>query len=363
MNFYSCYNLFVKERGKIMTKRKLNIEFIRIFAVIMTISIHVSNLYLNSFGNIPNSFFGFGAVFNSFARVCVPLFFMISGAFALEKEFDRKKYFERIFKFLIILIAWSAIYYFCKSGFGIKNLGKVITNSFFNANMTSRHLWYMYPLIGIYLALPFIQNMCKNMSRELENLFLILWFCLSGLSVAFLPLAKFITKTDIEISYPVPLLNSAYYLGYFIAGHILYKRFKNIELSKKQNILLIFGYILSSSASAIITYFVSLKINRLCEPTGWYKSALIILATAFIFILFANKEKAFKSPIISLFSSQTFGIYLSHMLFLNIIKKCIVITDINPLISVPVITLIVYLASWIFSLILSKIPLLKKLIA
>ena len=35
-----------------MKERKINIEFIRVFAIIMTIVIHVSNVYIYSFRNM-----------------------------------------------------------------------------------------------------------------------------------------------------------------------------------------------------------------------------------------------------------------------------------------------------------------------
>ena len=112
--------------------------------------------------------------------------------------FDKKSYLYKAFKFVGILAIWSVIYYFTKNGFEFEGIGKVIANSFFNADMTSRHLWYMYPLIAIYIALPFLQNMCKNLNKEAENLFMILWFLLSGLSFIYMPLAEFITKSNIN---------------------------------------------------------------------------------------------------------------------------------------------------------------------
>ena len=44
---------------------------------------------------------------------------------------------------------------------------------------TKRHLWFMYAIIGIYIVLPFVQKMCKNLSKVEENLFMVLWafFC------------------------------------------------------------------------------------------------------------------------------------------------------------------------------------------
>mgnify|MGYP003319882956 CR=1 FL=1 len=115
-----------------MAERKINIEFIRVFSILMTIVIHVSNNYIRSFGEITNTYFFTAVVFNSLSRVCVPLFFMIGGIFALGKEYDRKRYFERIKKFIIVLVVWSIIYYLTRNGFNFDNALKVFVNSFFN---------------------------------------------------------------------------------------------------------------------------------------------------------------------------------------------------------------------------------------
>lgn len=345
-----------------MTNRKLNIEFIRIFAMVMTICIHVSNNYLRAFDEISQGDFFVSVIFNSLSRVCVPLFFMISGAFAIGKEYNRKTYFEKILKFVLILAVWNLIYFITRNGFNLGKMGKAAAACFFNAEMTSRHLWYMYALIGLYIALPFIQNMCKNMSRELENLFLILWFCLSGLTLIFLPLASFITKTKVAITYPIPLINSAYYLGYFIGGHILYKRFKDIKFDNRKNLICVAAYLGAMLITIIATYFISLKRGYAIEQTGWYRGALIIIASFAIFTLFVTKGDSFKANAISVFSKQTFGIYLIHIIFLDIIKHFFHLPDFNPLIAIPLLTAAIYVCSWGSCFVISKIPILKNLI-
>lgn len=345
-----------------MTNRKLNIEFIRIFSVIMVISIHVANVYIRRFDSVSQGYFLTATISSSLSRVCVPLFFMISGAFMGDKEFDKKSYFNKIFKFIGILAIWSIIYYFTKNGFEFEGVEKVIANSFFNADMTSRHLWYMYPLIAIYIALPFIQNMCKNLSKESENLFIILWFLLSGLSFIYIPLAEFITKGNITLEYPVPLINSAYYVGYFVSGHILYKRFKDVSFNKKQNLICIGIYLVSTLITILSTYFISLKVGNAISPPTWYRGALVIIASFAVFLLIIANKDSFKAPFIYTLSKHTFGIYLIHMIFLNIIKKTVTVAELNPVIAIPVITATVYICSLISCMLLSKIPFIKKVI-
>ncbi len=342
-----------------MKERKLSIEFIRIFAVFLTIMIHVSNIYIYSFDKISNANYLIAIIYNSIARICVPLFFMISGIFLINEEYNFNKYINRIKKFLILLVIWSMIYVLIYHRDDFLN---TFVNSLFNANKSSRHLWFMYAIIGIYIALPFIQNMCKNLSKEQENLFLILWMFFSGGVVIFVPFARLITNTGIDISYPIPIINSTYYLGYFISGHILYERYYKQRNNIKNNIIYFLTFILATLITIILTYVYSIKNNSVYDSFLWYRSIFIIIASFTIFLLIITNEKIFNNKIILGVSSLSFGIYLLHVLFLIILKKNVNIIIYNALWIIPLVTFMIYLCSFLGCLIIKKIPIINKLI-
>ncbi len=345
-----------------MNNRKINIEFIRVFAIGLTIMIHVSNIYIIRYPNIGNQEFLSAVTYNSLARVCVPLFFMISGIFSLRGEYNRKKYCGRILRFVSVLIIWSIIYYLDNYGFTLKNVGKIFVKSIFESGATSRHLWFMYAIIGLYIALPFIQNMCKNMTKEQEKLFLILWLVLSGLDSVYVPIASRIVGADIRVNYPVPIINATYYLGYFVSGHILYERFKDMKATGKKNLFCILGYVVSTVLSIVITYFVSVKENAYFDAMTWYRGILVIIAAFSLFLLVVINEEKIKSPIILKFSELSFGIYLVHYLFVNEIMERWDVLFFNPLIFVPLATIGVYVLSFVVCWIIKRIPILKRII-
>ena len=56
-------------------------------------------------------------------------------------------------------------------------------------------------------------------------------------------------------------------------------------------------------------------------------------------------------------SKYSFGIYLSHLLIMNLLKTLGLNTlSFNPILSVPIISIIVFIISLIVSFILNKIP-------
>lgn len=330
--------------------------------MLMTVMIHVSNVYIYGFSGIGKYEFLSAVIYNCISRVCVPLFFMISGMFLIKSQFDKKKYFKRIIKFSCVLAVWSIVYYLADNGFSFKDAGVTFVNSLFNADMTSKHLWFMYAMIGISIALPFIRNMCANLTRWQENLFIALWAVLSGLDVIYVPLAQLVIKEEPRALYPIPIISAAYYLGYFVCGHILYQRYKDVKLSKNKTALLIAGYILPTAISAAITYFVSVGSNRLFTAMTWYRSIFIIAASFSVFILVITNADKFKSRLILKISEYSFGIYLIHIIFLNIVKAHYSIIDHNAIITIPVLTVVIYLVSLLCCFVLAKIPLIKKVL-
>lgn len=67
--------------------------------------------------------------------------------------------------------------------------------------------------------------------------------------------------------------------------------------------------------------------------------------------------------IINNLSKYTFGIYLSHFLPISILKYFgITSISFNPLFSIPIISILVFITSLIITYIISKVPILNKYI-
>lgn len=345
-----------------MRDRKINIELIRVFAIFMTVLIHVSNLYISRFPQLSKADFLISVTYNCFSRICVPLFFMISGIFLLHRQYDRRKYFSRILKFLVLLIAWSIIYRLYNNDLHLNALFPEILGSVLNADRSSRHLWYLYAAIGIYIALPFIQAMCRNLTTELENLFLLLWFCLSGIAPLFIPLISAVIKAPFDLTYPIPIINSTYYLGYFISGHIIYERLNSGNSKSPKAVYCILGYLLTSATASLITYLVSVGTGSYFDCLTWYRNAFVIIAAFSVFVLVIIKKDRIKSEFIPRLSKYTLGIYLIHMLPLNALTDKTDILKLSPYIGIPLMAAAAYLSSLLLCFILSKIPFVKRLV-
>src|SRR5690606_14500281 len=159
--------------------RSSYISVLRIIAIFLVILIHSSSGYLNS-----NDFDAFDWKYanwiNSFSRFSVPLFVIISGALLLQKDEDTGIFYKkRLLKIIPPFAFWTVVYlvyYFIRYiDFEYVGFPQVINIVLIRLKSGSNaHLWYLYMLIGLYLAIPFLRKMVRNCSKKEIEIFLCL---------------------------------------------------------------------------------------------------------------------------------------------------------------------------------------------
>jgi surface polysaccharide O-acyltransferase-like enzyme len=133
-----------------------------VVVIYLVVIAHVSGQLTNAWGQISTTQWMISNIYGGIARVCVPLFFMLSGYLLLPRsETLREFYSRRMLKILIPLVVWSLIYlsYYCIS------LGHICTSSVIADLLLVKgayyHLWFLYPLISIYFVLPLLRLMIQ----------------------------------------------------------------------------------------------------------------------------------------------------------------------------------------------------------
>ncbi len=346
-----------------MKERDYSLDLLRVISMFLVIVIHMSNYYCRAFAKISEVSYLGAAFWNAVARVAVPIFFMISGALLIKEDYNKGKYKKRIFTYIGILVFWNIIYYLWNvfylntSVFNIKNL----IEAFFVP--TKRHLWFMYAIIGIYIILPFIQSMFKNLSEELKKLYTELWLILCGaVFVITLILKSF--NINASIIYPIPLIQNVYYLGYFIVGHIMYEYINKVK--NKNNKIYLTLYIISTLVLIVSTYFLSIKLSKYYESMFAYRSIFMMLSSISVFYLIIGNKNIILNDklikILNLVSPYSFGVYLTHVLFLNILTENIKVLNIISFIGIPAFSILLFVFSFVLVYIIKKIPYFRKLV-
>ena len=326
-------------------EKNYNMELLRVLACIMVVCIHVTNYYSRGYGEISHISYIFSIVINGICRVAVPLFFMISGYFLLPEVMVIKKSIRRAFQIFVVLVLWSGIYYIWNLYYRKRDYDFALAFE----EPVKKHLWFLYAILGMYIALPFLQCMIKKMPDLLMRYFALLWFL-------FMALDFVIAILDMEVTYEVPLVGSSCYLGYFLMGFIISHTMKKVEIP---GWLCFLGAFSCIAIIIVFTYICTVNTGVHIEDFFEYRNVFIASAAAFIFYDASNNGKYELSERvkrgISFVSKHSFTIYLCHVLFLDIVKLELYPRKISAFVGIPLFTIVIFAASLSFSVVWSSL--------
>ena len=297
---------------------------IRVLSCVLVVLIHITHAYLYAGGAIESKKFIPLVIINAASRIGVPLFFMISGYLTLRRPYDP---------------VLNPIYYLFETA--------------------RNHLWYLYDLIGLYIAFPFIQAMVHHMDRRMENMFLVLWLILAG-GGRLLTRMMGLIGTPVNMEYMVPILQATYWLGYFIGGYLLYKR--KDELKEKLSVPLLSAVFIGSIL--MITLLVcadSFAAHDFQDAFLTYGELFMMLSSTSAFLL-NTRFKAKQHRLFDWFGPLTFGVYLIHPIFIDIAKEFIRFPWASVL-YIPLLLIVILIVSSLIVWVLSKLPGLKKIVS
>ena len=322
-----------------MKEKNYNLELIRTISFILVVVIHVSNYFCRAFGTISGGEYGFALVLDTIARISVPSFFMLSGALLLGREESLEKCWKRVARFLPPLLVWSIVYYL----FNVYYMGTKFQLEKILWMPAEAHLWYLYAMIPLYLVLPFFQVMVRHLTPKMEQALLLLG------TVAIL-LNYVLSLFDGALYYDVPLFGDRVYSYYFFLGFYLMKYKDQIRLSNRGlGIIFIASNVITIGLTAILSVVTGDHMERTLE----YGFPLIILSsiTFFLWMLRLGNGnvhlKVSVKQVIDKWCACSFGIYLIHIIFLDMFKKQVAATKVSAYIAIPVLTIGILFLSYL----------------
>lgn len=348
-------------------ERVFYFDILRTIACICVIIIHATGEIVDH-ADVFAGEFVFATAINSLARIAVPLFVMISGALMLDENynFTVEKQKKHIKKILIFFVFWSVCYcvFFQIIRPIMKNTQISIKDIILNLLTGYHHLWYCFMIIGIYLFLPLFRLWVKKENKKYIQYFLILAFIFNFF---FRQIAEIGVKFT-DWFYPVEyiFLNRGYldYVGGFSFYYILGWYIKNFPPKKTKFLYAggILGYLISSVGSVLL----SRALGEQCLTLVSF-SPNVALHTAAIFVFAQAHFQKDSHTAISKFTHSiakySLGIYGIH----ELVRVCCSIAFEtlkinNSLIIVPVSIILTFIISYLACFIMSKLPLLKKVV-
>ena len=332
------------------------LDYARIFAIYAVILLHVSAGLIGA-NDIGTENWWIGNIYDSAVRWAVPVLVMISGALLLDSNKQESLlvfYKKRASRILIPLITWSLIF-LVWAAWQEHLTGREITITFFAKKILLGkpyyHMWFLYMLPWLYLFTPFIRKTVSCFGKGELILLTVVLFVLSALNHLYGKM--FSVKSMLFINWFI------LYLPYFIAGYLIRKDKNNYS-----NLFLFFVLILSLIVTAGGCYIVAL--NYGLELGLYFYGSLSIsvipLAISIMYLIKKINIPIFGLKVTKKISFLSFGVYLIHPIILEIIKPLGLWNNLNAVVSVPLITSIVFLVSLLAVWGLSKIPYIRRII-
>lgn len=250
--------------------------------------------------------------FSEIFRFAVPVFLMITGTLLLNRDISiksfLKKRFSRIVYPYIFWIILAIITFLYVSNSLIQDYPFVIFDQFFNLSWN----WYFWMIIGVYLAIPIINDFIISKKLEGCKYFVLLMIIAS----AFYSICSFFGyKTSLDLRFFI--LPIAYVvLGYLLANY-------EFKISKNKLILLsIVLFILVTALKLIFTdSTIFFSNDNILFNSGLDISILEIIQASSLFLVFKNLNYNFLSKtaikrFVTSVSRASYGMYLSHMVML-----------------------------------------------
>ncbi len=344
-----------------MADRVKKYDYLRSISCIAIILLHVSSSYWSCVSR-DSSDFVIMTVYNALTRFAVPVFMMLSGAFMLdpEKNTDFKDVWKRIGKLLISFYIWSAFFAF--QGIALKLItGKEVTKELWIDSgqrflWGHYHMWFVFLILGFYVLIPIARKICED--KKVIEYFLLLWIVVSYL----LPTIAPVLKLDVVNAWVSKLSMNMLvgYLGYFLLGYYI----KKFGIAKKARIVLYIAAMLGLIYSCVGTVLQS-RINGIYDETLFGASSwnILVLSAAIFTMCAAMKERESCPKVISNVARYSFVIYMVHPFFLEKLNLLGITTiSFNCVLSIPLLTILILVCSYVVAVILDKIPVINKVL-
>ena len=354
------------------------VDYIRVVACFLVMLVHASeNFYgadtsglagsMSMLANESNRFWV--AFYDGFlGRVSVPLFMIVS-AFLLvpmKKGITMGDFYRRRFiRILPPMAVFMLLYTFLPLAWGGITLEQS-WNDFrmlpFNFPSMAGHLWFMYPLISLYLIIPVVSPWLERASAKEELTFL----CLFGVSTLIPWIRRFIAPEiwgECFWNGFSMLWYCSGYLGYLVMAH--YIRY-HLKWTRKKRMYAGLACFLIGAAFTGWSFWHMGVPGRLIETPllewSWeFCTPNVLVASFGAFLMFSCIRREKVPALIGDLSRMSFGMYLMHLFVLGPRARMIIGGNAaEPLIpvglAIPCIAIITFVCCAVTTRLLSLLP-------
>ncbi|MEJ4046603.1 acyltransferase [Erwinia sp. SLM-02] len=299
------------------------IDNLRAVACLMVIMIHTTTWYVTTGMSVGEHSWDLSNLLNSASRVCVPIFFMISGYLFFGERSAQKRHFLRVVLCLLFYSAVALAYITLLTPINeVTSVKNLLQKPIFY------HLWFFFAIIAIYMFSPLIQ--VKPVSAGYMAIVILVLAVLANPNTVDGSIARFHWL-------PVNLYingDSIYYLLYALTGRAI-----GMMKTDRRGV----------SWLAAITFIVCVlviafgtkrqfAINGAFADTWYlYCGPAVFIAAVSLLVLFKNTLNNRPLPVLATISRYSLPIYGFHALFIHYMRTHGLDNTDRPLIDIPLV--------------------------
>lgn len=332
------------EGVQVMSKRVLSLDLLRIVATFSVVFFHVIRVCTANAPTLSPAADRLLFSLSDMLQWQVPVFFLLTGYLWLGsgKKCTWRDMQHNLLRFVLILFTVGFTYAGMERFFHSRSLSLSLVLGALSDVCTGNlwdHMWFLYTIIGVYLLLPVMKPFFEGSVRNGAVLVCILWFFVIAVPMF---------ETFFGYTFPVEVPASSALL-YVCTGGLLSK----LHFGRKTSLVM---------AVAFCCSCVALFFSRLYAFFGvsdfWIYTSAVSLFCAAI----CSLDNRFSPKWIQELSKCTFGIYVLHPFFINLIAKLFGFypTSFLPIITIPGLSIAIFAISFLTTFLLRRIPPVKK---
>ena len=352
------------------------LDYARVAACFLVILVHAAeNFYaadasglagnMTYLANEANRFWV--SFYDGLARVCVPLFMIISSYLLVplkEGQTMGAFYRKRFLRVVPPMVFFMLLYTFLPllwGGMTAEQSMQDFRGLPLNFPSMAGHLWFMYPLLGLYLFMPVISPWLERATRKEEQVFLGIFLLSTFMPFLHRFVQPYLWGECFWNGFHMLWYFSGY-IGYLVLAH--YVRF-HLDWPARKRLVVGAAAFLAGAAFTIWSFYWKTPPGVLVETPvaewAWeFCTPNVLCATFGAFLLFSCIRRP--SAVVEGTSRISFGIYLVHLFVLNVWVRLLVgeggaaAPAVPVAAAIPLIALCTFLSSALIVKVFSLIP-------
>lgn len=340
-------------------------DLVRAVAIALVVVLHTAGAVANPGLAGGAVAFWAGNIYDSVARAGVPLFVLLTGWLLLAPEraseplgrFLRR----RLDRVVLPIVTWSILAWVWLA---VRDHHPIGWGRFWRellAGPVFYHLWYVYVLLGLYLAIPLLRPLAAQAGPALRWYALGLWF----VGTAVIPLWTWWGGLAIG----VPVLVMSTYVGYLLAGTWL----AGISISTRTAWELGLLFVLAATWTIVATARLTGDDHLNVVLYGYDRPNVLVMSVAAFVLLTRHPPAAWAArhagilALVRALAASSYGIYLLHPVLLDILGSGVLGiritgTSLPPFVGIPVLAAGLLLVSLLVMMAARRVPVVGRLI-